>query len=122
MKEPPNWFEPLRFGVLGCCYEKVSISVARLGNLLDFGQLFKAFGNINLPKSPTFLGNFCKCVKSIIFPVKSFLGNFNRHLATSSGHTGLDKVQKQKNDVSKFFPRVINVGREKQKQKWIKSI
>ena len=31
--------------------------------LLDFGQLFKAFATINLPKSPTFLGNFCKGVK-----------------------------------------------------------
>ena len=29
-------------------------SVTILGDLLDFGQLFKAFGNINLPKSPTF--------------------------------------------------------------------
>ena len=35
--------------------------VTRLGNLLDFGQLFKA--TINLFKSPTFLGNFCKGVK-----------------------------------------------------------
>ena len=38
-------------------------SVTRLGNLLDFGQLFKAFDNNNLPKSPTFLGNFCKAIK-----------------------------------------------------------
>ena len=30
-------------------------SVTRLGDLLDVGQVFKA---INLPKSPTFLGNF----------------------------------------------------------------
>ena len=36
-------------------------SVARLGDLYDFGQLFKA--TINLPKSPTYLGNFCKVVK-----------------------------------------------------------
>ena len=38
-------------------------SVTRLGDFLDFGQLYKAFGKINLPKSPTFLGIFCKGVK-----------------------------------------------------------
>ena len=41
-------------------------SVTRLGGFLHFGQLFKAFGNnatINLSKSLTFLGNFCKGVK-----------------------------------------------------------
>ena len=38
-------------------------SVTRSGDLLDFGQIFKAFGNNNLSKSPTFLGNFCKGVK-----------------------------------------------------------
>ena len=32
------------------------LSLIRLGDLLDFGQLFKA--TINLPKSPTFLGKF----------------------------------------------------------------
>ena len=45
------------------------------------GNFLKPLVTFNLPKSPTFLSNFCKCVKSIIFPVKSFLGNFNRHLA-----------------------------------------
>ena len=34
-------------------------SVTRLGDLLDFEQLFKALATINLPKSPIFLGNFC---------------------------------------------------------------
>ena len=38
-------------------------SVTRLDDLLDFGQLFKAFATINLPKSHTFLGNFYKGVK-----------------------------------------------------------
>ena len=42
-------------------------SVTRLGDLLDFGQPFKALATINLPKSPTFLGNFCKGVKIIHF-------------------------------------------------------
>ena len=45
-------------------------SVTRLGDLLDFGQLFKAFGN----KSPTFLGKFCKVVKIFNF---SIYGSFN---------------------------------------------
>ena len=36
---------------------------------------------INLPKSPTYLGNFCGGVKVYHFLVKSFLGNFYRHLA-----------------------------------------
>ena len=43
------------------------------------GKFLKPLAIINLPKSPTFLGNFCKGVKSIIFLVKSFLGNFYRH-------------------------------------------
>ena len=41
----------------------VGDSVTREGDLLDFGQLFKAFAKINLPKSSLFLGNFCKGVK-----------------------------------------------------------
>ena len=58
-----------------------AISVTRLGDLLDFGNFLKPLAAINLPKSPTFLGNFVKVSKSIIFQVKSFLGNFYRHLA-----------------------------------------
>ena len=41
--------------------------MTRLGDLLDFGQLFKPLATINLPKSPTFLGNFCKDVKMYHF-------------------------------------------------------
>ena len=47
-------------------------------------QIWRFFGlwaTINLPKSPTFLANFVKVSKSFIFLVKSFLGNFYRHLA-----------------------------------------
>ena len=40
------------------------------------GKIFKPLETINLPKSPTFLGNFFKGVKIFIFLVKSFLGNF----------------------------------------------
>ena len=51
------------------------------------GNFSRHVAKIDLPKSPTFLGNFCKGVKmnhfssEIIFLVKSFLGNFYRHLA-----------------------------------------
>ena len=45
------------------------------------GNFLKPLETINLPKPPTFLGNFCKGVKSIIFLVKSFLGNIYRNVA-----------------------------------------
>ena len=54
------------------------------------GNFLKSLATINLSKSPTFLGNFVKVLKSIIFLVKSFLGNFYGHLAIFSGHTGWD--------------------------------
>ena len=55
---------------------------------------------ISLPKSPIFLGNSCKVSKSIIFLVKSFLGNFYRYLAIFSGHTGCKQplLTQRKND------------------------
>ena len=56
-------------------------SVTRLGDLLDFGQVF------NCPKSPTFLGNFCKVSKCIIFRVKSFSATFVPIWQFFSGHT-----------------------------------
>ena len=46
-------------------------NATRLGDLLDFGLLFKAFVKVS---------------KSLIFLVKSFLGNLYRHLAIFSGH------------------------------------
>ena len=42
------------------------------------GNILKPLAKINLPKSSTFLGNFCK---GVIFLVISFLGNFYRHLS-----------------------------------------
>ena len=45
------------------------------------GNFSKPLARIIWPKSPTFLGNFCKGVKFLFFLVKSYLGNFNRHLA-----------------------------------------
>ena len=57
-------------------------SVTRLGDLLGFGQVFKALATINLPQSITFFGNFCKGVKNY-----HFWGNFCKHLVIFSGHT-----------------------------------
>ena len=47
--------------------------MTRYGDLLDFGQLLKPLTTINLPKSPTFLGNFCKGVKIFNFSSEIFL-------------------------------------------------
>ena len=49
------------------------VSVIRLGDLLDFGPLFKAFGNNSFAQISHILRQF--------FLVKSFLGNFYTHLA-----------------------------------------
>ena len=45
------------------------------------GNFFKPFATINLPKSPTFLGNFCKGVIIYHFTTEIIFGNFYRHLA-----------------------------------------
>ena len=42
----------------------------------------KPLSTINLPKSATFLDNFCKCVKIFNYLMTPFLGNFYRHLVT----------------------------------------
>ena len=52
------------------------------------GNFLKPLAAINLPKSSTFLGIFCKVVKIYHFSSELFLGNFYRHLAIFSGHTG----------------------------------
>ena len=49
-------------------------SVTRLGNFLDFGQLSNYLATINLPKSPTFFGNFCKGVKIYHFSSEIIFG------------------------------------------------
>ena len=66
------------------------ISLQQCDHIGQFIGLWATFQSlvviITLPKSRTFLGNFCKGLtplqKSAIFLVKSFLGNFCRHLAT----------------------------------------
>ena len=74
-------------------------------------NFLKPLATINLPKSPTFLGNFCKGVEIFIFLVRSFLGNCYRHLAIFSGHTAhnrLNPTQRQwKWDLSVTSPNGI---------------
>ena len=78
-----------------CCNH----SATKLGDLLHFGQLFKASGNnyygalikkpIILPKSPTLFGIFCKGIK--IFHCSSeiiFWATFIDIWWLFSGHTG----------------------------------
>ena len=48
---------------------------------MDFGQLIEAFGTNEFAQISHSLRQFCKCVKIYHFVVKSFLGNFYRHLA-----------------------------------------
>ena len=50
------------------------ISVTRLGDLCYFGQVLKYLAIINLPKSHTCLGNFCKGVKSYHFSSEIIFG------------------------------------------------
>ena len=57
--------------------------MTRLGDLLDFGQLFKAFvEQLFCPNLPHSKAIFVKLSKSLILLVKSFLCKFYRHLAT----------------------------------------
>ena len=49
---------------------------------LMIGLLVSSNPTISLPKSTTFLGNFCKGVKNYHFSSKIILGNFYRHLET----------------------------------------
>ena len=48
--------------------------MTRLGDLLDLGQLFKPGATMSLPKSLTFLGNFCKGSKIFNFSSKINFG------------------------------------------------
>ena len=57
-------------------------SVTWLGDLLHLGQLFKACGNNYFAQIADILRQLLNVSKSFIFVVKSFLGNFHRHLAT----------------------------------------
>ena len=64
-------------------YVTSTSSVTRLGDLLHFGQLFIPGGNNYFAQIAHIVRQFLKSAsKSFIFLVKSFLGNFYRHLAT----------------------------------------
>ena len=52
----------------------IKFSVTRFGYLLDFGQLLKPLAIINLSKTPTFLGNYCKGVKMYHFSSETIFG------------------------------------------------
>ena len=65
--------------------------MTRLGDLLELGQLFiilSFWQQVLGSDLPPFLGNFCKGVKTYNFSSEIILGNFYRHLAMFSGHTG----------------------------------
>ena len=49
-------------------------SVIRLGNLLHFGQLFKACGNNYFAQIVQILGNFCEGVKTFHFAIEIIFG------------------------------------------------
>ena len=82
-------------------------SVTRLGDLLDFGQLFKPLAIIKLPKSSTFLRKFCKVVKIYHFLLKSFLCHFYRHLAIFFWSHSV-QLPPGHNLLNNFYSKVIN--------------
>ena len=49
--------------------------------------IYCTLGNFSLPGQQLYCPIFVKVLKSIIFLLKSFLGDFYRHLAIFSGHT-----------------------------------
>ena len=49
-------------------------SVTRLGDFSTLGKFLKRLATINLPKSITFLGNFCKGVKIYRFSSEIIFG------------------------------------------------
>ena len=57
-------------------YGQVRSSVTRLGNLLDFGQVFKAFGSMKCAQISHFLGNFCEGVTIYHFSSEIIFGQF----------------------------------------------
>ena len=52
----------------------VALSVTRFGDFLTLGNFIKPLAAINLSKSPTFLGKFCKGVKIFHFSSEIIFG------------------------------------------------
>ena len=59
--------------------------MTRLGDFLTLDKFLKPLATINLPKSPTFLGNFCKGVK-----IYNFWATLIDIWRFFSGHTASD--------------------------------
>ena len=62
-------------------------TVTRLGYFWTWCNFSKPLATINLPKYPTFLGNFCKGVKIYHFSSEIIFGQLYRHLAIFSSLT-----------------------------------
>ena len=79
-------------------FGQLRTSVTRLGNLMDFGQLFKALGNkLICPNLQDSFAISVKVSKSLIFLSKSFLGKFHRHLVTFNWSYSLEPRLRQVN-------------------------
>ena len=95
----------VHFLLLKCSKVKVVTSVTILVDLLDFGQLFKAFGNNQFAQISQILRHFfVKASKSIIFLVKSFWPTFTDIWRYFSGHTGCHCHCEGQLSPSLFFP------------------
>ena len=60
--------------IAACYVHFITGSVTRLGDLLD--KLLKPLATINLPKSSSFLGSFCKGVKINHFSCENIFSQF----------------------------------------------
>ena len=67
--------------------------MTRLAIYWTLGNFLKPLATINLPKSPTFLGNFCKGVNIHQFSIEIILGNFCNNLVIFYGHTEWSPLQ-----------------------------
>ena len=81
---------------LSCCYQLKYLqcllclqgSVTRLGDLLDFGRLYQSMRRqLVCPKSPIFLGNFCKGAKIFNFSSEISWATFIDIWRIFTGHT-----------------------------------
>ena len=67
----PTLVAKLRYHQLAMSFvDSVTIS----GDVLDLGKFLKPLATIKFPKSPTFLGNFCKGVKIYHFSCELIFG------------------------------------------------
>ena len=79
-----EWIQPIVQTFAPYCkpMELLRLSVTRLGDLLHFGHVFKAWGNNYFAQISHILGKFCKVDKIFHFFSEIFFGNYCRHLAT----------------------------------------